>query len=174
MSEFVKQSLSTLIQELKADADKAQVSFEATSVLQEGVHVRSTVRQFEFDFDEPALLGGEDSAPNPVEYVLASLGACQAIVYRALASLKGIQLDSVTVKTKGDLNLHGFLGLDSSIRPGYEKVTFETIVVSDESTEKLERLAQQVDSICPVYDILTNPLQVIGKLTIQRKEELVS
>lgn len=174
MSEFVKQSLSNLIQELKADADKAQVSFEATSVLQEGVRVRSTVRQFEFDYDEPALLGGEDTAPNPVEYVLASLGACQAIVYRALASLKGIQLDSVTVKTKGDLNLHGFLGLDSNVRPGYEKVTFETIIVSDESTEKLERLAQQVDSICPVYDILTNPLQVVGKLTIQRKEELVS
>lgn len=173
MSEFVKQSLGTLIQELKKDADKAQVSFEATSVLEEGVSVRSTVRQFEFKFDEPELLGGKDGAPNPVEYVLASLGSCQAIVYRALASLKGIQLESVTVKTKGDLNLQGFLGLDSNVRPGYEKIEFETIIVSDESPEKLERLAQQVDAICPVLDIISKPLKVEGKLTIKNKLELV-
>lgn len=173
MSEFVKQSLGHLIQELKQDADKARVSFEATSVLEEGVRVNSTVRQFEFKFDEPELLGGQDDAPNPVEYVLAALGSCQAIVYRALASLKGIELESVTVKTKGDLNLQGFLGLDSNVRPGYEKISFETIIVSDESPEKLERLAKQVDALCPVFDIISNPVPVEGKLTIQRKEELV-
>lgn len=172
MSEFVKQSLGTLIQELKKNPEQAKVSFEATSVLGEGVSVSSTTRQFEFKFDEPELLGGEDAAPNPVEYVLASLGACQAIVYRALASLKGIQLESVTVKTKGDLNLQGFLGLDSNVRPGYEKVEFETIIVSDESSEKLERLAQQVDALCPVLDILSKPVPVEGKLTIQRRHEL--
>lgn len=172
MSEFVKQSLGNLIQELKNDPAKAQVSFEATSVLEEGVRVKSTVRQFEFKFDEPEILGGKDEAPNPVEYVLASLGACQAIVYRALASLKGIQLDSVTVKTKGDLDLQGFLGLDSNIRPGYEKIVFETIIASNEPVEKLERLAQQVDAICPVLDIVSKPIPVEGKLTIQRVPEL--
>ncbi|MBL1409284.1 OsmC family protein [Sphingobacterium faecale] len=173
MSEFVKQSLGTLIQELKTDTEKAKVSFEATSVLEEGVRVNSNVRQFEFKFDEPQLLGGQDDAPNPVEYVLASLGACQAIVYRALASLKGIQLENVTVKTKGDLNLQGFLGIDSNVRPGYEKITFETIIVSDEDPEKLQRLAEQVDAICPVLDIVSRPVKVEGKLTIQRTPEVV-
>ncbi|ERJ58030.1 OsmC family protein [Sphingobacterium paucimobilis] len=173
MSEFVKQSLGSLIQELKNDPEKAKVSFEATSVLEEGVRVNSSVRQFEFKFDEPDLLGGKDDAPNPVEYVLASLGACQAIVYRALASLKGIQLDSVTVKTRGDLDLQGFLGLDNTIRPGYERIVFETIIVSNESSDKLERLAEQVDAICPVLDIVSKPVKVEGKLTIQRANELV-
>src|SRR5690606_40692814 len=104
--------------------------------------------------------------PNPVEYVLASLGACQAIVYRALASLKGINIENVTVNTKGHLDLNGFLGLDKNARPGFSSVEFETTVVSNESTETIEKLASQSEALCPVLDIIANPVQVSGKLIV--------
>lgn len=173
MSEIVKNALGKTIQGLKENPESAKTVFEAQAVLGENVKVHAGARTFTFTVDEPPALGGDDSAPNPVEYVLASLGACQAIVYRALASLKGIHLESVTVNTKGHLDLNGFLGLDSSARPGFSKVEFETTVISDESVETIERLASQVESLCPVLDIIANPVEVQGKLIVLKEAALV-
>ena len=47
-----------------------------------------------FTVDEPPALGGGGSAPNPVEYALASLGSCQAITYRFWAEHLGISTSS--------------------------------------------------------------------------------
>lgn len=170
MSTIVKSALEQTIQGLKNDPTQSNAVFEAKAVLGENVSVTVGVRQFEFKFDEPQALGGADQDPNPVEYVLASLGACQAIVYRALASLKGIKLDNVIVNTKGHLDLNGFLGLDKDARPGFSKVEFETTIVSGESTETIEKLAAQVETLCPVLDIIANPVEVSGKVIIQKND----
>lgn len=174
MSDLLKQSLGNLIAGIKKNPENAQGSFEVSSVLGEGVVVTNSARQFNFKVDEPEQIGGKDNAPNPVEYLLGALGSCQAITYRAVATLKGIQLDNVTVKTKGYLDLSGFLGIDNKIRPGYKKIIFETIVESNESQETLKRLAEDVEALCPVLDNLSNPVPVEGKLTIRNKPELVS
>jgi Predicted redox protein, regulator of disulfide bond formation len=170
MSTVVKSALEQTIQNLKNDPSNSKAIFEARAVLGKNVSVTVGVRQFEFKFDEPQMLGGADQDPNPVEYVLASLGACQAIVYRALASLKGIQLHDVTVNTKGHLDLNGFLGLDKDARPGFSKVEFETTIVSDEPAETIEKLAAQVESLCPVLDIIANPVLVTGNVIVKKKE----
>lgn len=170
MSQVVRKSFENLIQHVKENPNNTVSSFETTSVLGKQLGVQVSSRQFQFHFDEPEVLGGTDQAPNPVEYVLGALGACQAIVYRALSSLKGIQLESVTVKTRGDLDFKGFLGLDSDVRPGFKKVEFETIIVSDEAPEKLYSLSREVEALCPVLDIISEPLDVRGKVTIKSKK----
>lgn len=169
MSTIVKSALEQTIQNLKNDPSHSKAVFEARAVLGENVSVTVGVRQFEFKFDEPQMLGGADQEPNPVEYVLGSLGACQAIVYRALASLKGIQLHDVRVHTKGHLDLNGFLGLDKEARPGFSKVEFETTIVSDEPAETIEKLAAQVESLCPVLDIIANSVEVTGNVIVKKK-----
>jgi len=172
MSTQVKTALETTIQNLKSNPDQGKAIFETNAILGENVKVNVGSRQFEIKFDEPQALGGIDSAPNPVEYVLASLGACQAIVYRALASLKGIDIESVNVNTKGHLNLNGFLGLDGNTRPGFSKVEFETTIVSNEPTERINKLASQVEALCPVLDIIANKVEVNGKVIIQKPAQI--
>jgi len=41
-----------------------------------------------------------------------------------------------------------------------KKITFETIIESGESNEKLNDLVKQVEALCPVLDILSNPVPV--------------
>jgi len=72
-----------------------------------------------FTVDEPPALGGADAAANPVQYALASLGSCQAITYRFWAAQLGVELDSITVRVEGDLDLRGFFGVDDRVRPGW-------------------------------------------------------
>lgn len=172
MSTAIKASFETLIGQLKSHPEQSNAIFQATSTIGKQLNVKAHSGKFEYNFDEPEVLGGNYSAPNPVEYVLGSLGACQAIVYRALASLQGIEIQDLTVKSKGHLNLQGFLGLDEKERPGFSKVEFETIITSNEDPAKLLELSKLVESFCPVLDIISNPTPVQGKITIKKTEDI--
>lgn len=48
--------------------------------------------------DEPAGLGGGDSAPSPDRLLLASLGACTAITLKMVATRRGLPLEGVEVE----------------------------------------------------------------------------
>lgn len=105
-------------------------------------------------------LGGQDSGPNPVEYVLVALGSCQEITYRLYARSLGIPLNGVSVKLRGLLDLRGFFAVDETIRPGFQRI--EAVVTFDSPAPEadLQRLKETVDRHCPVLDILRNPVPV--------------
>ena len=55
---------------------------------------------------------GTDKGANPVEYSLEALNGCltTSLMYHAT----GISVDEVETTLSGDLELHGFLGLDET------------------------------------------------------------
>lgn len=98
--------------------------------------------------------------------MLAGLSACQAIVYRCWATKLDIAIDDVTVVARGELDVRGFFGIDDTVRPGFEKITYEVTVSGPESPSRYRALAAAVDSHCPVLDIVANPTPVESRLTI--------
>jgi uncharacterized OsmC-like protein len=98
-------------------------------------------------------------APNTVEYVLHALAACLSgtVVYHAAA--RGIALDGVETTIYGDLDVHGFLGLDSNVRPGYEQIHVTLKVTGDFDDNQLAELAS-LTRYSPVRDIVSNPVPV--------------
>ena len=145
----------------------SRVVFEAQTALVEDVRCTGHVRHFApIVVDEPPELGGQDRGANPVELLLVSLGACQEIMYSAMAAMMGIQLDEVKVSLKGTLDLKGLFGMDPAIPPGYQKITYETTLKSPASEEALRQLVEAVESHCPVLDTLVRPVEVTGKVTI--------
>lgn len=164
MSEQIKSAIDGLRRAIGQNPAAARVVFRATTEsTADTLATQSTIRGFEVRNDEPADLGGTDTGPNPVEAVLAALGSCQAIVYRAYANALGIRLDRVEVETRGHLDVRGFLG-DATVPAGFERVSFATRVVSPEPRERIEKLAKLVEAHCPVLDILRTPLAVSGTL----------
>src|SRR3954469_3339679 len=107
----VAEVVAALRAHLREAGDAANVTFEADTQLVDGLRTRATVRQFEFGIDEPPSLGGTDTAPNPVEMVLAALGTCQEIVYATYARVLGVPVDGVRIKVAGDLDPRGFYGV---------------------------------------------------------------
>ena len=113
-------------------------------------------RSFELAADEPPVLLGNDSGPNPVEYALTALASCMttAMVYHAAA--RGIRVESVESRLEGDLDLHGFLGLKDDVRKGYKDVRVSFKVKADATPEQLAELTKY----SPVFDIFSNPVPV--------------
>ena len=76
------------------------------------------------------------------------------MVYHAAA--RGITVEDVCSELEGDLDLRGFLGLDSTVRKGFSSVRVRMQVKSDADAETLISLAQ----FSPVYDIVSKSLPV--------------
>jgi uncharacterized OsmC-like protein len=107
---------------------------------------------FVLNADEPAVLLGDDSAPNPVEYLMHALVTCvtTSLVYHAAA--KGIRLDEVESRAEGEIDLHGFLGLDDNVRRGYKNLRIKFRIKADVPDEQLEELCKLGPTYSPVFD----------------------
>ncbi|HEX7256856.1 MAG TPA: OsmC family protein [Nitrososphaeraceae archaeon] len=158
---------------IKEKPEIAKFNFRAKGKWINGGHNRTIINEFYgacknfkrkepfvFEKDEPPVLLGEDHGANPVEYVFAALDGCliTSLVYHAAAM--GIKIDEVETSFSGDLDLHGFLGLDENVRNGYEKIKVTFKIKADATQEKLQELIQLAQKRSPVFDIVTHPTPV--------------
>ena len=166
------------IDAVTADPALARFQFRARNHWIDGGYSRATIKDFygagqedttrtepfTVDTDEPPVLLGENRAPNTVEYVLHALAACLTgtIVYHAAA--RGIALDGLETTIDGDLDLHGFLGLDGNVRPGYEQIRVTITATGDFDDNQLAELAS-LTRYSPVRDIVSNPVPVAIDVT---------
>ena len=170
--------LSGTIDAVTADPALARFQFRGRNHWIDGGYSRTTIKDFygagqedttrtepfTVHSDEPPVLLGQNRAPNTVEYVLHALAACVSgtIVYHAAA--RGIALDGLETTIEGDLDLHGFLGLDSSVRPGYDQIRVTITATGDFDDNQLAELADLV-RYSPVRDIVSNPVPVAIDVT---------
>jgi uncharacterized OsmC-like protein len=163
-------TLSTVIEGTRVAVTEnpaaAQVLFSTQGELTGVTEVEVRTPTHSFTVDEPPALGGGGTAPNPVEFALASLGSCQAITYRFWAEHLGVAFDKLTVTVEGDLDIRRFLGFDESVRPGFSAVRVQVGITGPESPERYQQLAAAVDEHCPVLDLFRNPVPVDRTVTV--------
>ena len=167
MSSDLRQLISETQAAFSADPDAAKMRFTSSSAQQDGLRSEAVMRGHRLTVDEPEGLGGRDAGPNPVELVLAALGTCQEITYRAYATALGIPLEHVSVELEGDIDLRGFLAVDESVRAGYQTIRGTVTLRSSAPAAELEKLRGVVNAHCPVLDIITKPVPVELALEVQ-------
>ena len=165
--------LMQTIEAVKADATIAKFRFSLQNKWLEGGQNRSTVNEFYgagrahqhassfvVQADEPAILLGGDTAPNPAEYLLTALAACvtSAAVYHAAA--RGIKIEEIESQVEGDVDVRGFLGLDPSVRNGFQNIRMTLAIRADVSDEQIQELARLGTGFSPVFDSVTNGLPI--------------
>lgn len=171
MSQNVKTALMKSIEAIKANPKAAKVVFKADTKLVEDVQCSAQVRDLpSIIIDELPTLGGKNSGANPAELLLVALGTCQEIMYSTYASMMGINLDSVKVILKGNIDLKGMFGLDEKTPSGYNKIIFETDIVSNADEETLIDLIHAVEEHCPVMDTILREITISGSAAVNGKE----
>jgi uncharacterized OsmC-like protein len=143
-----------------ADTAKAQVVFRASANAHDAVASTVSLGKYRVEVDEPPALGGENKAPNPVEYYLASLVSCQIVTLRFWAEKLGIEVGEISARAEGDLDVRGFFGFDDTVRAGFGEVRVVVTITGPETPERYRELQEAADEHCPVLDLTRNPTNV--------------
>jgi uncharacterized OsmC-like protein len=159
---------------LTAAPEAARFQWRASTTWVNGTHSRSTVHEFSglgaehthrrpfvFDADHPEVFAAEDDGATPVEIVLAALGSCLTAGVAAVATHRGVQLRSVTASIEGDMDIQGILGIDPDVRNGYSAVRVRFEIDADADRADLEAIVAQSQKRSAVFDIVTNPTNVV-------------
>jgi uncharacterized OsmC-like protein len=148
--------------------------FRATNKWVDGTHNQSKVtgfygakqeiahkQTFYFVADEPAILAGNDVGANPVEHLLHALASCLTTSMVAHAAVRGIHIEEVESELEGDLDLNGFLGLNSETPKGFTRIQVNfRVKASPQDLETLKSLAL----FSPVHNTLVNGVPVNVKV----------
>ena len=171
------QALGEVVDAIEADASQAQVGFDVVTRWKGQTRSETTVSGFTLAgqrvsrthtivADEPCELLGSDCAPNPQELLMAAVNACMMVGYVAGASIKGITLENVEIRTRGQLDLRGFLGLSEDVPPGYESIDYDVVIKGDGTPADFEEIHQTVMKTSPNYFNISRPVRMNGTLRV--------
>lgn len=113
-------------------------------------------RQFDLVVDEPQALGGDDSAPNPVEYLLAGYAGCLNVVFNLVAKELNIEINNLQIDINGDINPENFMGISNKERAGFKSLQVDVKFDSTADEKQKQSLIKSVKERCPVNDNLSN------------------
>jgi putative redox protein len=118
--------------------------------------------------DEPASVGGEDTGPNPYEFLLSGLGACTSMTMRMYADRKALPLDRVTV-TLSHRKIHAKDCADCETKVGMlDHIERVIAIEGDLDAEQRQRLMEIADK-CPVHRTLTSEVHITTHAADSRK-----
>ena len=89
-----------------------------------------------------------------------------SVGYAANAAAMGIHLEKLEIETEGQLDLRGFLGLDSTVKPGYEEIHYTVVVKSSAPQEKLEELHQSIMKTSPNFSNFATSIRMVPNLVV--------
>ena len=166
------------IEAVKGTPGLAKFKFRSTSRWDGGAKERTTIKSFfgagqedssrkeayVLEGDEPPALLGTNAAPNAVEAVLHALSSCMTVSFIYPAAAHGIKVESLEYTMEGDVDLHGFLHLSDTIRPGFQNIRVKARVKADAPRAKIQELLEYAMKTSPVMDTLRNPVPVTVEL----------
>lgn len=155
----------------------AQFVFRASNRWIRGVHSTTTIENyfglgeehshqqaFTVETDHPEVFAATDNAMTPPEMVLAGLAGCLTAGIASVATNWDVQLDAVTATVEGDMNVLGVLGGDPDVRNGMGEIRVKYQVDADTDRQTIEAIIAQSQKRSAVYDIVTNPTDVVVEL----------
>jgi len=155
-------SIGALVEKIRQEPQSAKTQWKAEVHWAGGFRSDSRCRDFgPVLSDEPTGLGGTNTAPNPVEQLLAALGNCLAVGYAANASAAGIEIRSLKIDLEGAIDLHTFLGLGGD-NAGHESIRAGVHLDADATPERIKALHEKVVGSSPVGHTLSRgePLRI--------------
>ena len=147
---------------IEKDPSKGKGTFETETIWKDGAVAVNKARSFEITTDEPEPLGGGDTAVDPMELLLASLGSCLTIGWVTNANKHGIDFESLKIKVSAPFDLRGYLDIDEKVRPGFTEIDYEVEVETDADRETLESIKAAAEKNSPMFDNIANGAPISG------------
>lgn len=175
------ENVQQLVEAIKGDRNLANVTFVAKSrwaggtksevsiseLYAGGQNIARPDRAFTLTVDEPAQLGGADSAPNPVEHLAAGLAGCLTAGIATNAALFGVQLEKLEIEVSASYDVLGLLGLDRSVPTQATEIAYTVRIKGAGAPEALQRSKETIDRKSPVRNTLAHAINVTTQVIVE-------
>jgi uncharacterized OsmC-like protein len=126
----------------------------ATGKWKFGVKTNLSIRNYPtFSMDESSELGGIDTLPTSLEYIVAALNGCSGIVILLVSKELDFTFSGIDFETTGIIYNPGLMG-EEGVCTHFQKVCFQVDIQTEESEERIEQLKDEVERRCPVLNLL--------------------
>ena len=168
------EKMTATVAALKANPTLARFEFRARNRWVSGGENRSTIKDFygagaedesrrdafEFTNGEPPVLLGDNEGANPVEFLLHALAGCVTTTTVLHAAARGIEIESLSTRLVGDIDLQGLLALED-VPPGYKGIRIELDIRAKNATAaELDDLIGFAQAHSPVCNTVCRPVPV--------------
>ena len=170
LNEFLadkRKALSSYMEAALADPKPVDMTATVDVRGRSGVRVIK-IRQFELISDTAQDLAGFDLGPFSPEHQLAALGGCIAHTAQMVAAGLELSIDGISVEVRAQMH-------PLAQTPGYENIPtvpynlrYTLHIESKESAETIAALHQQIEEVCPIYNLIKQPQPISGTLVHQR------
>jgi len=160
-------AINDIVSAWQADPEKRKTVWRSRVEWEGGFRNTARARQHApIRVDEPAGLGGSDTAPNPAELLLGAVGTCLSIGYTLNAAARGIELQRVALELEGDIDLSVFAGLAEEGTPGYSDIRVWAHIKSDAPADVIQALHEHVVRTSPICSTVARPVNVTTEVVL--------
>jgi uncharacterized OsmC-like protein len=158
--------LGRMVEAMKAVPVLAKFTFRATNQWVSGGLNRSTIGGYRgaaaenprdrivIESGQPALVFGDDEAPNPFDYLLHALAGCLTTTFVYQAALEGVSIRALESHVEGELDLRGFLGVREEVAGGFERLSVRFRVRADCPAKTLSDLVACAQRRSPIAAVV--------------------
>lgn len=176
--------LEHTIETVRSNTDLAKFTLRAKNRWDYGAHCCTTVwdfygageedhtrpKPFTMEADEPDVLLGTNTAPNPTEACLFALSSCVMTTMVYYAAAKGIELVHAEIEMEGELDLRGFLNISQDEPTGFKSIKAIARVTANASEDQIKELVELGQKHSPVFNTVVNPTPVHFEVEAHKAE----
>jgi uncharacterized OsmC-like protein len=159
-AEELRSLQAPLKERYREEPEAAWITLEARGRLAEGVTCRVETGKALVAAGLHPATGGDGLAACSGDMLLEALAACAGVTLNAVATALGIAIRSGAVRTEGDLDFRGTLGVSKEAPVGFQRIRVFFDLETDATEEQLATLLRLTERYCVVLQTLRRPPEI--------------
>jgi len=136
--------------------EAALITLKAQGKIGEGVSCKIETGKALVEAGLHPATGGNGMMVCSGDMLLEALAACAGVTLSAVATAIGITIEEGTVRTEGDLDFRGTLGVSKEAPVGFQNIRLMFDLKTNASEEQLATLMRLTERYCVVFQTLSH------------------
>src|SRR6266536_5031614 len=149
----------------RAEPSSAVVTLRAEGKLGDGITCRVETGHALIEAGLHPATGGSGLEACSGDMLLEALVACAGVTLKAVATALEFRLAGGTVKTEGDLDFRGTLGVDRTAPVGFRAIRLAFELDTAEPQDRIDSLLKLTERYCVVLQTLRNPPEIAASIS---------
>jgi uncharacterized OsmC-like protein len=159
-AESLRALQAPLKERYRKQPDAAMITLRAQGRIGEGITCSVATGRALVEAGLHPATGGTGMSVCSGDMLLQALAACAGVTLNAVATALGIAIRDGVVRTEGDLDFRGTLGVAKETPVGFQRIRLTFDLDTDASDEQLTKLLALTERYCVVLQTLRHPADI--------------